>query len=111
MEAPSLGLAPVPALPPELQGQRPAIQAYVTARLRHFGGVLLHRLLPTLPRTQAEQLIAGTMADIARNDISQQRYMRLVLRHDCQCVVLTCMQRSQTYLGQKAHSPPPCTTP
>ncbi|KAL6763898.1 hypothetical protein V8C86DRAFT_3017440 [Haematococcus lacustris] len=84
MEAPSSGLAPAPVLPPELQGHRPAIQAYVTARLWHFGGVLLHRLLPTLPRTQAEQLIAGTMADIARNNVSQQRSLRLVLRHVCQ---------------------------
>ncbi|GFH16547.1 uncharacterized protein HaLaN_12984 [Haematococcus lacustris] len=84
MEPSQVGLSAAPALPPELQGQRAAVQAYVTARIRHFSLALLQRLLPQLPIAQAELLVAETMADITHNDVSPQRPLRLVLRHDCQ---------------------------
>lgn len=56
------------------------------ARLKQFAGAFTRRFNMDLSGAQVELLVAETVATLAQADTSasNQRVLRLVLRHDCQ---------------------------
>lgn len=67
--------------------QRPnCSQNYLNAKLRQFGGLVLRRIDPSIPKENAKQIIEEAMYLMAQQDATAQpmRNLRLVIRHDCQ---------------------------
>lgn len=61
-------------------------QAYLSSKLRQFGGILARQVNPGLNGDQIRHAIDHAMAYMMQQDAAAapQRSLRLVIRHDCQ---------------------------
>jgi len=73
-------------LPLELRAFKTQVDGYVSARLKQFANAFTRRFNPDLTTAQVDLLVSETLATLATSDAStsNQRVLRLVLRHDCQ---------------------------
>ncbi|KAG2445358.1 hypothetical protein HYH02_008823 [Chlamydomonas schloesseri] len=77
--------API-AFPADLRTVRPSVDAYLTSKLRQFGGILARQVNPGLNGDQIRHAIDHALAYMMQQDAAAapQRSLRLVIRHDCQ---------------------------
>ena len=63
-------------------------QNYVHAKLRQFGSLVCRRLNQALTKEQVDIVLQQAMQLMVQQDAMAQppRNLRLVIRHDCQCV-------------------------
>eukprot|EP00197_Chlamydomonas_leiostraca_P008112 CAMPEP_0202870554 /NCGR_PEP_ID=MMETSP1391-20130828/16057_1 /ASSEMBLY_ACC=CAM_ASM_000867 /TAXON_ID=1034604 /ORGANISM="Chlamydomonas leiostraca, Strain SAG 11-49" /LENGTH=611 /DNA_ID=CAMNT_0049551153 /DNA_START=278 /DNA_END=2109 /DNA_ORIENTATION=+ len=82
---PLASAAETPVLfPPELQTFRPAVQSYVTAKIKQFAAAFCRRVALNVTPAQLDTIVAETLSGLAAQEINTSRALRLVVRHDCQ---------------------------